>query len=275
MRCISSSLLLVAVAAAGAAWAGPDPVETLYATRGPYRTFVEPATGPGGDYYLFVPRKIVQGTRRYPILTWGNGTFGLPQNYLELLDHLASHGFVVIAAKDFFTGTGEAMIQGVDWLLQQNADPGSPLYQTLDPAAIGATGHSQGGQGTINAGNDPRVTCTAPIQGVAGEVDGLQGPMFALAGESDRVVPAQRVADEIYRPARVPSVLGVLRDSGHLEPLGDGGRYRGYLTAWFAACLRGDELALEAFLAPCTLCDNPDWEVYRKPARQVSDFQSE
>jgi pimeloyl-ACP methyl ester carboxylesterase len=267
MRCISSSLLLVAVAAAGAAWAGPDPVETLYATRGPYRTFVEPATGPGGDYYLFVPRKIVQGTRRYPILTWGNGTFGLPQNYLELLDHLASHGFVVIAARDFFTGTGEAMIQGVDWLLQQNADPGSPLYGTLDPAAVGATGHSQGGQGTINAGNDPRVACTAPVQGVAGDVEGLQGPVFALAGENDRVVPAQSVADEIYRPARVPSVLAVLRGSGHLEPLGDGGRYRGYLTAWFAACLRGDPLALQAFLDPCTLCDNPDWEVHRKPAR--------
>jgi pimeloyl-ACP methyl ester carboxylesterase len=267
MRHLPLTLLLAVVAAAGTARAGSDPVETLYAARGPYRTFMDPATGPGGDYYLFLPRKIVQGTRRYPIITWGNGTFGLPQNYLELLDHLASHGFVVIAARDFFTGTGEAMIQGVDWLLQQNADPGSPLYGTLDPAAVGATGHSQGGQGTINAGNDPRVACTAPVQGVAGDVEGLQGPVFALAGENDRVVPAQSVADEIYRPARVPSVLAVLRGSGHLEPLGDGGRYRGYLTAWFAACLRGDPLALQAFLDPCTLCDNPDWEVHRKPAR--------
>ena len=40
--------------------------------------------------------------------------------------------------------------------------------------------------------------------------------------------------------------------------------YRGYVTAWFAYCLFDDELAGEAFRGSCEICDNADWNVWRK-----------
>lgn len=241
-----------------------DEIEDFFSARGPYETVSDLSTGPGDDFSLFTPADPGMGGRLHPVITWGNGTFAIPLFYFDFLDHLASHGFVVIASNDLFTGSGEAMLEGVDWILEQNDDPTSFLFQTIDVDSIGATGHSQGGGGTINAGNDPRIVCTAPIQAVPGNVDGLQGPMFAVAGEADTIVPAEGIALGIYLPSPVPSIFGVLDGATHFEPLGDAGRYRGYLTAWFAACLEEDQFARGAFVGDCSLCDNPDWLVFRK-----------
>jgi predicted dienelactone hydrolase len=64
-----------------------------------------------------------------------------------LLNHLASHGFVVIASNspNVQQGTPEPMLAGVTWVLEQNADPTSVMYQRIDTTHVGATGHSRGG----------------------------------------------------------------------------------------------------------------------------------
>jgi len=243
---------------------GAQDVDALFSARGPFDTFSDLSTGPGNDFSLFRPADPGQGGVLHPVVTWGNGTFAIPLFYFDFLDHLASHGFIVIASNDLFTGSGEAMLEGVDWILDENVDPTSVLFGVVDVDAIGATGHSQGGEGTINAGNDPRIDCTAPIQPVPGNVEGLQGPMFALAGGSDFIVPKEIVFNDVYAPAIVPSIFGLLAGSDHFEPLGDAGRYRGYVTAWFAACLAGDGRAVPAFLGECEICSDSDWDVFRK-----------
>jgi len=239
-------------------------IESLFAARGPFDTFSDLSTGPGNDFSLFRPADPGQDGFLHPVITWGNGTLAIPLFYFDLLDHLASHGFVVIASNGLFVGSGEEMLEGVDWILEENDNPNSALFGAIDVDAIGATGHSQGGEGAINAGNDARLSCTAPIQPVPGNVDGLQGPMFALAGENDTIVPKEVVGNGVYVPSPVPSIFGVLAGADHFTPLGDAGGFRGYVTAWFAACLAGDGRAAPAFLGACELCDNEDWLTFRK-----------
>ena len=42
-------------------------------------------------------------------------------------------------------------------------------------------------------------------------------------------------------------MFGILLGTGHLETLGDGGRHRGYSTAWLAHHLLGDQEAYRVF----------------------------
>ena len=90
-----------------------------------------------------------------------------PNLYRALLNHLASHGFVVIASNstNVAQGTPAPMVAGVTWVLEQNADPASPMYQRIDTTHIGGTGHSQGGFATTTAGADARITTIAPLCG--------------------------------------------------------------------------------------------------------------
>jgi hypothetical protein len=243
---------------------GPEPVgeiEIQYAARGPLET--DQMSIPG--YEIFYPAVMQDGA--HPIITWGNGTLAIPLVYQGLLDHFASYGFVVIASTSSFTGSGQEMLGGVDWLIDENSREGSPFFAKIDIDKVGATGHSQGGGGTINAGTDPRVICTAPIQPTPGRVTDLQGPMFLISSSEDRFVPEPWVTSSTYDPATVPTIYGIAQGSSHFTPLLDGGTMRGYLTAWFCAELLGHEEARTAFFGDpgnCEICNNENWVVMRK-----------
>lgn len=243
---------------------GPMPVgeiEIRYAARGPLETVQ--ASIPG--YELYYPVDMLEG--EHPIITWGNGTFAIPLVYQGLLDHLASHGFVVIASTSSMTGSGEEMLGGVDWLVDENSREGSIFFNKIDVDHVGATGHSQGGGGTINAGTDPRVTCTAPIEPTPGRVAEVEGPMFLIAGSEDLIVPKSWVTASTYDPALVPTIYGIAQGASHLTPLADAGMMRGYLTAWFCAELLGHEDARAVFFGEdgnCEICNNDNWVVMRK-----------
>ena len=119
----------------------------------------------------------------------------MPSAYRVLLGHLASHGFVVIASNspNVAQGTPAPMLAGVTWVIEQNADPTSVLYQRIDTTHVGATGHSQGGFATMTAGADARVGTIAPIAGWSG---GISGKSRTISGRSRRAIewssPASR-----------------------------------------------------------------------------------
>jgi hypothetical protein len=253
--------LAVAIVSCSPGVAPVGEIEIQYSARGPLET--SHASIPG--YELTYPAAMLEG--EHPIITWGNGTFAIPIVYQGLLDHFASYGFVVIASTSTMTGSGEEMLDGVDWLVDENSREGSVFFNKIDVDHVGATGHSQGGGGTINAGTDPRVTCTAPIQPTPGSVADLQGPMFLIAGSEDSIVPEPWVAASTYGPALVPTIYGIAQGASHLEPLTDAGMMRGYLTAWFCAELLGHEDARTAFFGDgesCEICNNENWVVMRK-----------
>lgn len=232
-------------------------IEETYATAGSYAVDTTSITG----YKIFYPRDM-QGD--HPIITWGNGTAAPTFLYNALLTHLASWGFVVIASNSTMAGSGEEMVGGIDYLIQQNSESGSIFHNMLDTGSIGTIGHSQGGAGAINAATDARVTCTAPLAPTPAQITQVVCPTFLVAGSSDFIVPAASVRDECYVPATAPTIFGIIQGVGHLEFMGSGGRSRGYVTAWFMYHLQDDQLAQQAFESSGELFNNSDWVVERK-----------
>ncbi|MCA9665574.1 MAG: hypothetical protein KC503_08295 [Myxococcales bacterium] len=242
------------------------PATTNFAAAGPFKSASEANVGPGNDFSVTYPTPLGQGGVKHPIITWGNGTGTPTFVYGALLAHLATHGFVVVATNSVQTGSGKEMLDGVSWLISEASKPTSKYYGKLDASAVCATGHSQGGGGAVNAGNDARVKCTAPIQPSPGNAPGLKGPMFVIAGGKDTIVVPQLVEGLTYNPAKVPSVYGELIAADHFTPIGNAGdEIRGYLTAWLRAQLYGEAGAKALFYgANCGICGDAKWRVKRK-----------
>jgi predicted dienelactone hydrolase len=55
-----------------------------------------------------------------------------------------SQGFVVVGIRES-SGGSELMSAAIDWLEEQNADAGSPMYDKLILNRVGVFGHSIGG----------------------------------------------------------------------------------------------------------------------------------
>src|SRR5688500_16522546 len=99
--------------------------------------------GPGGNYTIVRPTTLGEGGFKHPPVAWGNGLATVPSNYVELLDNMASNGFVVIANPG--TGSDPMVVrQGLEWLLEQN-DAGGQFAGMLAVDCAGATSDALGG----------------------------------------------------------------------------------------------------------------------------------
>jgi hypothetical protein len=254
-------------AGGGAIDVQPAPADvSRWEKRGMLDAMSEANAGPGRAYTMYRPSELGQGGVKHPILTWGNGSGTTPSSYTELLTHWASHGFVVVASNATDTGSGKEMVAGIDWLVAENGRADSVYFEKLDLSAIGAIGYSQGGIGTVIAAMDPRVVTSVPIAGGDSKIDQVRGPVFLIGGVSDTVVPPLWNMAPQYEAAHVPAVYGVLQGGAtHFETLGDGGRLRGYTTAWLVFQLLHDNSLSGVFYGKdCTLCKDPLWVVERK-----------
>jgi predicted dienelactone hydrolase len=193
--------------------------------------------------------------------------------YKSLLGNLASHGFVVIASNspNVSKGTPAPMIAGVTWVIDQNADPTSVLYQRIDTTHIGATGHSQGAFATTTAGADSHITTVAPICGAMAQKN-LHGPAILFCGGQDTTVPC----DTSVKPAfngitNQPAMLADYLTADHgswmtfsfgtsttvtLSPMETA------VVAWMRVQLMGDTSLRSMFYgADCTLCQDSAWQI--------------
>jgi Chlorophyllase enzyme len=264
-RLLALTLVCFGLVAAPAAAVCPS-VGGNWAGTGPFAVTTQAS---GAGHTIYRPAQLgSQGCTTHPVVVWGNGTGAAPSNYDALLRHWASHGFIVAAADTRMSGTGREMLAGLDWLTTQNQTAGSPFAGRVDTANVAASGHSQGGGGAVNAGGDPRVDVTVPIQGNPFvPVENLHGPAFFLAGQNDFVVPASGVRGAYERAAHVVAVFGNLAGANHLTPTGNGGGYRGPATAWLRFHLMGDEQARGLFFGPsCTYCGSSAWTEFLRNA---------
>ncbi|MET7769387.1 hypothetical protein [Nocardia sp. NPDC005366] len=214
----SVALLVAASTAVTAAAAAPSyqpaaPVEAAYYAPGPWavaeRTGVDCCTSTGEGYDIWYPADLGAGGVVHPVITWGNGTAAHPRHYAYLLSHLASWGFVVIAADRTDTGTGIQMLDAERYLARQNSDPNSVFGGKIDTGSVGAMGHSQGGLGAFNAlargggAVGTAVTLEMPLSAVCPSlpsVDGhsacidpaavTSGSVLLVNGSADGVSPA-------------------------------------------------------------------------------------
>lgn len=179
-----------------------------------------------------------------PVIIWGNGTGGVPYVYRGLFAHWVSYGYVVAAANTPNPALGLLMRQTIDSLERQNQASGDRFVKTLQLDKIAASGHSQGGQASINAAIDPRVRTVIPIQpGPLANVELVTSPMLLLTGTADAVVyPPLYVERWMRDRAYGPTVYGSLRGATHFESVltSDGGGFAAATTAWLEATLQGD-----------------------------------
>jgi pimeloyl-ACP methyl ester carboxylesterase len=215
-------------------------------------------------YTLFRPKNLENG-RKYPVITWGDGTCSNPQTFATILKHLASHGFLVIASNYRQVGDGTVMLHAVEFILSENENAQSALYGKVDTKMIGATGHSQGSMATVTVGADERIIATVPIQGAnASAIKAVKGPTFLIAGEKDTTVAPSGI-ESAFNAAAVPAVYGLALGADHTMPPVSPAPILGPITAWFKIHLANDTTARGMFYGDaCTLCKDPLWTVKRK-----------
>ena len=78
--------------------------------KGPFTPAILKNTGASGKSWVFYPKELGKGGCKHPIFNWGPGAGTGPSNYTDHLNHLASHGFVIISQPS--SGNGSTVPAG-------------------------------------------------------------------------------------------------------------------------------------------------------------------
>ena len=265
------------------------------ASAGPFQVAADKNVGPlAGDlpdpiygdeqqrFNVYRPQNLAQSGYCHPILIWANGYTDNPEpnppecvvdsaankwcgQYLPMMNHLASHGFVVVASLSTATGRGDPLptIVGLDWILEQAEDPSSPYYHHLDTANIGQLGHSFGGMSTCMSASEPRYKALATICGTSA-LSGVHTPMLFFCGGKDTTVSCSGVRDVFRTVTDQPAFFINERNSDHGSWVyqGANGVSLSMAAAWFRVHLMDDTANRKYFYgAGCTFCTDSRVEV--------------
>ncbi|MGW5639049.1 poly(ethylene terephthalate) hydrolase family protein [Streptomyces sp. NPDC003832] len=248
----------VLVQAAGGGGGGPTdppggtlPPVTDVTAPGPYAVTMDTTAGPGNDGWLVYPANAGQDGVDHPVLVWGPGAGSDPAAYEDMLRQWASHGFVVYS--EVSSSSGGYMVDALDWVEDQNASPGSPLYQDIDTSEVAFGGHSRGSIGTFDVADEPRLETTIHVAG--GSFDGngpdnLRNPALYIGGDDDF---ATSNVERDYANTDVPVWFNILNGTDHIAATRNG---QHIITAWLRWHLAGEEFRrTQDFLGSgCTFC---------------------
>jgi hypothetical protein len=243
-------------------------------TKGPYTAKTVENTGPSNNYTIYRPTELGKDGVKHPVLTWGNGGSTNPSWY-PMLPHLATHGFVVVAANTVPSigaeePLGKDMLAGLDWVLAENERAGSDYAGKLDPTRLAPFGYSMGGLATFTIVGDPRWVTTVHISGGnmgdgVQRVDKIHVPAMFLCGENDIAGPQ---CDTDFKALTTQSVFyATMMGEDHLGILtGEwADRIRGTVTAWMRWKLMDDATFAPKFEgADCALCKDSLYKVQKK-----------
>jgi hypothetical protein len=158
------------------------------------------------------------------------------------------------------------MLQGLDIVISENEKTGSVFYNKLDTSKVGASGHSQGGIGTVAALKDSRITCSVPLMGTITGRGSLKSPVLAIAGSRDTIV-SPTLVKRIYTNATGTAIYAELQESSHMAPSGrsPSKEILHYTTAWFRLYLM-NEVSLQSvfFDSRNGINADSDWKVTSK-----------
>lgn len=199
----------------------------------------------------------------HPVIAWGNGTGAQPKDYDGIFKHLASWGFVVIDNYSKNTGTGAEILASAEYLVAENSNASGIFHNKLDLAHIGAVGHSQGAAGVLNAHTDfgngnifytvvpialPSPNLTNPEHKY--NTGDVSTSLFLMSATGDGLISPKKSNREAFEnaPDNLPAALAMISGGGHNVITGNGGKHRGYLTAWLRYRLAGDQQARQAFI---------------------------
>ncbi|MGB3301210.1 hypothetical protein [Gordonia sp. (in: high G+C Gram-positive bacteria)] len=172
--------------------AQPETIQAKYGKAGPWEVSTREGAGccdaAGQKFDVWYPKDLAGNGTPRPVITWGDGANAVPQQYDYLLTHLASWGFVVVAAHNRNTGSGQELLDGARFARTQNAKPSSIFYKRLDTDNVGAMGHSLGAVGAINAAakSNGLIKSAIPIE-PPGQIGCGPKQAGALCSEPDKI----------------------------------------------------------------------------------------
>jgi dienelactone hydrolase len=250
-----------------------NPFPTADPTKaGPFQVTADKKVGPlagvlpdpiYGDeqqrFNVYRPSNLKTSGHCHPILIWANGYRDNPEQnppkcvvdsgsnqwcgqYGPIVNHLASHGFVVVAPLSTATGSEPyPTTVGLDWILEQAEDESSPYYHALDTTKIGQLGHSYGGMSTCKTAADPRFSALGTICGTSA-LEGVHTPMLFFCGGKDDTVKCSGVHDVFKTVTDQPAFfLNELNaDHGSWVYQGANGVSLSSAAAWFRVHLMND-----------------------------------
>jgi dienelactone hydrolase len=163
-----------------------------------------------------------------PAISFGHGFLQTTSRYLSTLQHLASHGFIVIASDSetslfpSHANFASDLSRCLTYLEQQNDAPGAFLAGRVDTAAFGISGHSMGGGASLlAAGTDLRIRAIAveaPAEtnpsAIAASAS-LAAPALLIVGDADTIVPTGSHGQLMYNAIRTPRQLANIRGGYH------------------------------------------------------------
>lgn len=250
-------------------------IEQRYAQQGSYQVKVEEVKSTLGEALFRIYYPTFQGDESYPIISWGNGTGATPDRYDGLLTHLASWGFIVIDSYSQTTGTGQEIVEAIDYLSNENQLASSLFYQKIQTENIGVAGHSQGSTGVINAhANYKSGSLIKTVVSIAlpdlkhcdpedvYDTARITVPFLIMGGTRDFLIsPVSTNKLALHSTnASTPVMMGMAKGAAHTAIEGNGGNHRGYLTAWMRYRLLDDQEAMKAFHGDSSeMMHNTNW----------------
>lgn len=250
---------------------------------GMYRSIVVTDKGLNG-YTIYRPRDVQWAAHhegRLPLLIWANGACGDDNSgYQNMLNHLASHGYVVIAlglqrANDNDPTGGatseKQMIEALNWMVKQVSSKTSDYYRAVDCNNVALSGHSCGGAEAIaNCGNSRVKTLLIMNAGMGGmsmggaspaSLNSLHCPIIYLTGGPDDVAYSNAQTD-FNSIKKVGVVWADLSNAGHGGTYWHqhGGDFARIALKWMDWHLKGKEQNAPTFLTPDSK-EFPSWNI--------------
>lgn len=177
-------------------------------------------------------------------------------------------GFIVVGNEDDTNWSGLSSDMSLQYILDENNNSNSVLYNKVDIDNVGIVGHSQGGVGVINAitnqsNKDVYKTAVAlsPTSDIIAskinwpyDISKVDIPLLILAGdtgefETEMVIPLSHLVD-VYNKVDSEKVMARRVGNDHSQMLYASD---GYVTAWLLYQLQGDKEADKVFIG-----DNPE-----------------
>jgi hypothetical protein len=232
---------------------------------------MQQSTGPGGKYTIVRPQTLGQNGFLHAPITFGPG-IGMEVTGLSgLLARFASHGFVIIGTRldgaPNAPANRTAMLDGLNWIIQQNTTAGSVFEGKLDVTHAISMGYSVGGTAAVEIGNHAAVATVVSIHGHKA-TSALHGPMLQTSGTNDTVgLPMQQYT---FDNSQVQTFLGTVSgaDHGYIQTTVGGvpgGAETPAIVAWLRYWIYNDTGGQRYFTGnDCVMCAAPWTNPQRK-----------